>query len=341
MVEETVETLRFAAGLGAARSERPLSSMIELALPSFAVGYLAFVAGPHTHGVERLLAAAAILAVLAATGLAMARAARSAARVRRAEVAITGAMASLDSAGRVTRAVLATLEQDVMPALGKMLSATGAMATDRRMSAGVRGRLTTLRAAGENIETILKAVVGSPQAKPADRPAAATATATAEARPPVVTSLPSFATAKPGDERPRRALIAEIDGPHELMLRTVLAQVGMETEFVANSDELLEAWRREDWDLIILDTETPKVDGLAAARMIRSVETKFGWKGTPIVALAADPSSRDIDGYTQAGIGAWVAKPIVGAALFKAIGTAMAEPTTATDWASVEFAQVA
>ncbi|HEX3365456.1 response regulator [Phenylobacterium sp.] len=338
MVEEAMDTPRFAAGLGAARSEQALSSMIELALPSFAIGYLAFVAGPHTHGIERVLAAAAILAVLAATGLGMARAIRSAARVRRAEVAISAASSSLESAGRVTRAVLATLEQDVIPALGKMLSATAAMASDRRMAVGVRNRLTTLRAAGENIETILKGVVGSPSAKPAERPVAATA---AEAKPTVVTNLPSFAAAKSGDGRPRRVLIAETNGVHQLMLRTVLAQIGMETEFVAHGDELIEAWRREDWDLILLDTETPEIEGLAAARTIRSVEAKSGWKGTPIVALAADPSSRDVDGYTQAGIGAWLAKPIVGAALFKAIGTAMAEPTTATDWDPVEFAKVA
>jgi CheY-like chemotaxis protein len=337
MVDETIDTPRSAADLGAVRSERALSSMIELALPSFAVGYLAFVAGPNTHGVERLLAGLAILAVLAATGLSMARAARSAARVRRAEVAITATMASLDSASRVTRRVLAALEQDVMPALGKMLSATGAMASDRRMSAGVRSRLKTLRAAGENIETILQAVVGAPSAKPAERPAAAEA----EAKPPVVATLPSFATAKSGGEQPRRALIAETNGVHQLMLRTVLAQIGVETEFVAHGAELLEAWRREDWDVIILDAQTAEIDGLAAAQTIRSVEMKFGWKGTPIVALAADPSSRDIDGYTQAGIGAWVAKPIVGAALFKAIGTAMAEPTTEADWGPVELAQVA
>jgi CheY-like chemotaxis protein len=338
MVDETIDTPRSAAGMGAVRSEQALSSMIELALPSFAIGYLAFVAGPNTHGVERLLAGFAILAVVAATGLSMARAMRSAARVRRAEVAITATMGSLDSAGRVTRKVLAALEQDVIPALGKMLSATGAMASDRRMSAGVRSRLKTLRAAGENIETILKTVVGSPSAKPAERPAAAAA---AEAEPPMVASLPSFAAAKSDVEQPRRALIAETNGVHQLMLRTVLAQIGVETEFVARGDELLEAWRREDWDVIILDAQTPEIEGLAAAQTIRSVEMKFGWKGTPIVALAADPSSRDIDGYTQAGIGAWVAKPIVGAALFKAIGTAMAEPTTAADWGPVEFAQVA
>src|SRR6202012_2398164 len=119
MVDETIDTPRSAAGVGAARPEQALWSMIELALPSFAVGSLAFVAGPNTHGVERLLAGLAILAVLAATGLGMARAVRSAARVRRSEVAIAATMASLDRAGRVTRGVLATLEQDVMPALGK------------------------------------------------------------------------------------------------------------------------------------------------------------------------------------------------------------------------------
>jgi CheY-like chemotaxis protein len=338
MVEEAMDTSRFAAGVGAARSEQALSSMIELALPSFAVGYLAFVAGPHTHGIERLLAAAAILAVLAATGLGMARALRSAARVRRAEVAVTAAMASLDSAGRVTRAVLATLERDIMPALGKMLSATAAMASDRRMSVGVRNRLKTLHAAGENIETILKGVVGSPPAKPADRPPIAIVT---EPAPSMVADQPAFAAAKSGAEQPGRVLVAETDGAHQLMLRTLLGQIGMEAEFVADGDELLAAWRREDWDLIVLDAQAPEIDGPAAARMIRSVEARFGWKATPIIALAAKPTSRAVDGYAEAGIDTWVSKPVVASNLLEAIDTAIAESTVAADWGPVEFAKVA
>jgi CheY-like chemotaxis protein len=334
MVEEAMDTSRFAAGVGAARSEQALSSMIELALPSFAVGYLAFVAGPHTHGIERLLAAAAILAVLAATGLGMARALRSAARVRRAEVAVTAAMASLDSAGRVTRAVLATLERDIMPALGKMLSATAAMASDRRMSVGVRNRLKTLHAAGENIETILKGVVGSPPAKPADRPPIAIVT---EPAPSMVADQPAFAAAKSGAEQPGRVLVAETDGAHQRMF----GQCGMAAEFGADGDELLAAWRREDWDLIVLDAQAPEIDGPAAARMIRSVEARFGWKATPIIALAAKPTSRAVDGYAEAGIDTWVSKPVVASNLLEAIDTAIAESTVAADWGPVEFAKVA
>ena len=224
--------------------------------------------------------------------------------LQRAEQAISAAVDSLDSATRVTRSVLSTLEQDVVPALDKMISATGAMATDRRMSASVRSRLATIRAAGENVEAILKGVVGAPPCKPAEpRPVPVEVapvadlprfSATASDEPAddfEIEAGPVALTEVGGAENPMRALVAEANPVHQLMLRTVLAQIGMEAEFVADRVELIEAWRREDWDLILLDAQSPEIDAAAAARTIRSVEVKFHWKGTPIVAMAAQPSS--------------------------------------------------
>ena len=354
MVEDGIDAPRRAAGVSETSIELSFGRMGELALPTFAAAFLAIVVAPQVHGVERLAAVAAALAVAGAAALSFVRTRQAARRIQRAEQAISAAVDSLDSATRVTRSVLSTLEQDVVPALDKMISATGAMATDRRMSASVRSRLATIRAAGENVEAILKGVVGAPPCKPAEpRPVPVEVapvadlprfSATASDEPAddfEIEAGPVALTEVGGAENPMRALVAEANPVHQLMLRTVLAQIGMEAEFVADRVELIEAWRREDWDLILLDAQSPEIDAAAAARTIRSVEVKFHWKGTPIVAMANQPSSRDVDGYAQAGIDVWVSKPIVGSSLFEAIEVAMAAPNAASAWEPVDLAEVA
>jgi CheY-like chemotaxis protein len=292
------------AGARAAWSAVSPRLMAELALPALVAGFLAIGVAPHSHGAERLATMAAILAVAAYAAL-------NAVRTRRAQAGMVGALEAIDGASRAAGAVLAAVEQDAVPALEKLIAAAGAVASDRRVSASVRSRLAPIQASAEQALSILDAVVRPPVAERAEAP-------------PIM-DAPSFAAAsRSPSEQPLRVLAAEANGVHQLVLRTLLAQVGMEAEFVASRVELIEAWRREDWDLILMDMEAPEIDGPAAARTIRSVEMKFGWVGTPIVAMAANPTARKMADYAEAGMDACVAKPIVGTSLFAAIETAMA-----------------
>ncbi|WP_293367779.1 response regulator [Phenylobacterium sp.] len=306
----------------------------DLALPAFVAGFLGIAVAPHSHGLGRLLAVAAILAVAAHAVL-------SRFRARRAEAAMAGAAKAIENASCATRAVQTAIEHQAVPALEKLLTATGSLTSDRRVSATVRSRLSPIQAAGEHARSILQAIVGAPGAERAAPPVAAEAWENFAQTEVESAPLPAFAAMRPASGQPLRVLAAEANGVHQLVLRTLLAQIGMEVEFVTNGDELIEAWRREDWDLILMDAQTPEIDGPTAARMIRSVEVKFGWKGTPIVALATHPSARDVDGYAEAGIDVWVSKPIVGASLFEAIETAMAAPAVAAAWEPMELAEVA
>jgi CheY-like chemotaxis protein len=327
-------------GLGARADESGVALRLaaDLALPAFVVGFLAIVVAPHSHGVGRLLAMSAILAVAAYAALNVIRA-------RRTDAALAGAVQAIEHASRATHAVQTAVETHAVPALEQLLVVAGAVSSDRRVSASLRSRLAPIQVAAERARSILEAVVGAPGAEPAAPSLAGSLRGFAADAPEYDAEtefepapLPAFAASRPASDQPARVLAAEANGVHQLVLRTLLAQVAMEVEFVTSGDELIEAWRREDWDLIVMDAQTPEIDGPTAARMIRSVEVKFGWKGTPIVALATNPSRRDVDGYAEAGIDVWVSKPIVGSSLFEAIETAMAEPAAAPPW---EFAEVA
>jgi signal transduction histidine kinase/CheY-like chemotaxis protein len=122
-----------------------------------------------------------------------------------------------------------------------------------------------------------------------------------------------------GPGRPLRVLAAEDNPINQLVLRTLLAQVGVEPVVVGDGRAALEAWSREPWDLILMDVQMPVMDGPTAARAIRAAEAKSGRPYTPIVALTANAMSHQVAGYAEAGMDGHVAKPIEAASLFAAL----------------------
>ena len=127
------------------------------------------------------------------------------------------------------------------------------------------------------------------------------------------------APAAPADERPLRILAAEDNQVNQLVLRTLLGQVGLEPEIVDNGQLAVAAWEAGAWDLILMDAQMPVMDGIAAAKAIRRREAETGRPATPILALTANAMNHQIESYLAAGMNGVVAKPIQVAELIEAI----------------------
>ncbi len=133
-----------------------------------------------------------------------------------------------------------------------------------------------------------------------------------------------------------RVLAAEDNEVNRLVLKTLLAQVGVEPRLVVNGREAVEAWAREPWDVILMDVQMPEMDGPTAAREIRVREAAEGRARTPIIALTANVLAHQISEYLEAGMDAHVAKPIEAGRLFAVLQEALAmqdeavEPDAAT-----------
>jgi PAS domain S-box-containing protein len=150
--------------------------------------------------------------------------------------------------------------------------------------------------------------------------------------PKVATSAPKpakAAKARPrpsaDGDRPIRILAAEDNSMNQLVLKTLLAQVGIEPVMVADGRLAVEAWEREPWDLILMDVQMPVMDGPTATGVIRTRERTEGRPRTPIVALTANAMSHQIREYLQSGMDAFVAKPIEAQRLYEAIELALAD----------------
>ncbi len=122
-----------------------------------------------------------------------------------------------------------------------------------------------------------------------------------------------------------RILAAEDNPMNQLVLKTLLHQVGVEPVLVSDGREALEAWERGDWDVILMDVQMPVMDGPTAARRIREAEARTGRRRTPIVALTANAMSHQTDSYRAAGMDAVVAKPIETARLYAALEQVLAQ----------------
>jgi len=131
-------------------------------------------------------------------------------------------------------------------------------------------------------------------------------------------------------ERPLRILAAEDNQVNQLVLRMLLAQVGVDLTLVDNGLEAVEAAKTGVWDVILMDIQMPVMDGPTATGLIRAEEQALGRAAVPIIALTADAMSHQVEGYREAGMNGFVAKPIDAAKLYGTIGAILSEAASAS-----------
>jgi PAS domain S-box-containing protein len=119
--------------------------------------------------------------------------------------------------------------------------------------------------------------------------------------------------------RPLRVLAAEDNGMNQLVLKTLLAQVGVDPTVVTDGREAIAAWERQPWDLILMDVQMPGMDGPTATAEIRARERAEGRWRTPIVGLTANAMAHQVAEYLHAGMDAVIPKPIEAARLYETL----------------------
>jgi CheY-like chemotaxis protein len=93
-----------------------------------------------------------------------------------------------------------------------------------------------------------------------------------------------------------------------LLLRRLLESKGFGVMEATNGEEAVESVRRRCPDLILMDLNMPRMDGLTAAREIRACREVCD--GVPMVAVTAYHTYGMKEAAEEAGCDAYVAKPI-------------------------------
>ena len=103
-----------------------------------------------------------------------------------------------------------------------------------------------------------------------------------------------------------RVLVAEDNQVNQLLTTRLLEKRGLRTVVVANGREALEALKKENYDLVLMDVHMPEMDGLEATEAIRQREKETGFH-QPVIALTA---SVDRARCLAAGMDGHLTKPI-------------------------------
>ena len=115
-----------------------------------------------------------------------------------------------------------------------------------------------------------------------------------------------------------RILIVE-DDPHILLgLEEVLKSEGYEVASCNRGDAAVEAVEKGSFDAILMDVQMPEMDGFEATAAIREKEKLTG-AHIPIIAMTAHALKGDQQRCMEAGMDAYLSKPIRTAELFKTI----------------------
>lgn len=97
----------------------------------------------------------------------------------------------------------------------------------------------------------------------------------------------------------------------------LLEKMGYRPDVASNGIEVLEALRRQTYDLVLMDIHMPEMDGLAATRQIRR---EWPPERMPrIIAMTANAFRSDREQCFAAGMDDYVSKPIRIAELQAAI----------------------
>lgn len=119
-----------------------------------------------------------------------------------------------------------------------------------------------------------------------------------------------------------KILLAEDNVVNQRLAKRLLEKDGHSVVVVANGRAALSALEQASFDVILMDVQMPGLNGYEATERIRAKEETTG-SHIPIIALTAHAMAGDHEKCLEAGMDAYVAKPIRVEALYAAIEAAV------------------
>ncbi len=115
-----------------------------------------------------------------------------------------------------------------------------------------------------------------------------------------------------------RVLLVEDNPISVKMAGRMLQKMGHEVFLASNGHEAVQEFRKRPFDIVLMDVEMPGMDGITATRMLREREQTVGMH-VPIIAMTAHALEGDRERCIEAGMDAYIAKPIDYEGLFRTI----------------------
>jgi CheY-like chemotaxis protein len=105
----------------------------------------------------------------------------------------------------------------------------------------------------------------------------------------------------------KKILVVEDNKVNQQVLMIMLGYLGLVADLANNGVEAVDAIKSQDYDLVLMDWQMPRMDGLEATRKIRLLKDN---SQPIIIAVTANAMSGDIEKCLQSGMNDYLSKPI-------------------------------
>jgi PAS domain S-box-containing protein len=119
-----------------------------------------------------------------------------------------------------------------------------------------------------------------------------------------------------------KVLVVEDIALNQLLMKTLLDDLGFEQDIAANGKIAIEKLQTEPYDIILMDLQMPEMNGFEATEYIRkTLNSKI-----PIIALTADVTTVDLAKCKAVGMNDYIAKPVDERILYSKIAGLVRKP---------------
>jgi len=115
-----------------------------------------------------------------------------------------------------------------------------------------------------------------------------------------------------------RILVVEDNPMNQTLVLAILEKIGLSADVAMDGKQALSILDQSRYDLILMDCKMPVLNGLEAAKIIRTRESGHS-AHTPIIAVTANATKSDCQQCLDAGMDDYISKPFTKKELSDAI----------------------
>jgi len=110
------------------------------------------------------------------------------------------------------------------------------------------------------------------------------------------------------ESREVKILLAEDNEANQFLIKDITKSQNWDITVVDDGEQAVDAYKTNDYDLVLMDVQMPSMNGYEATKEIREFEKESG-KHTPIIALTAYAMKSDKNLCLEAGMDDYISKP--------------------------------
>lgn len=107
----------------------------------------------------------------------------------------------------------------------------------------------------------------------------------------------------------KKVIIAEDSSVIQNLTKKILQAQKFDISTVKNGQEVLKLLDKDNFDLILMDINMPKMDGMQCAKEIRSMDDASKSQ-IPILAITGNAKNYSIEDFKEVGINEYLPKPL-------------------------------